>query len=321
MTLRMRAFLAVLCFAAATGANASTYPSQAVRMIVPFGAGGITDLIARQLGQALGNELGQTVVIENRAGAGGMIAAQAASAAAPDGYTVFMGTVGTQIVNPLIMPKINYDPKQFVPLGMVSGSPYVLAARDGLGIRSYGDLVRHAKDNPGVLNFGSAGVGSSPHLGLELLKLTAGIDITHVPFKSGGEAVTAAVGGHGDLVMDAIPVVMPHVESGKLAALALAADAPSVAAPGVPTSRDVGAPEMQISSWNALFVPAGTPDDVVTTLRDALQRALANPELRGRLESQGSHVYTGEPAEYQAFISDESRKWERIVQDANIRLD
>jgi tripartite-type tricarboxylate transporter receptor subunit TctC len=306
--------------AAAVPSVFAAYPDTAIRLIVPFGAGGITDIIARQLGQELGNQLNQTVVIENRAGAGGTIGAQAAAAAAPDGYTVFMGTVGTQIVNPLIMSKVNYDPKNFIPVGMISGSPYVLAARAGLGIKDFKALVDYAKAHPGDLNFGSAGIGSSPHLGLELLKLTSGVDIAHIPFKSGGEAVNAAVGGHGDLVMDAIPVVMPHVKSGKLVALALAAQNRSNAAPDVPTSAEVGNEGLRISSWNALFVPAGTPAAAVETLNAALQKALASPALKQRLEAQGSEVYTGTLDEYQTFITAETQKWEDIVKTANIQL-
>lgn len=170
----------------AGSAQATTFPAQPLRLIVPFGAGGITDLVARLLAQQLGKELDQTVIVENRAGAGGMIAAQAAQNAKADGYTVFMGTVGTQVVNPLLASKINYDPHAFVPIGMVTGSPYVLAVRSDLGTETYAQLVSHARQEPGLLNFGSAGVGSSPHLGIELFKLTEKLDVRHIPFKSGG---------------------------------------------------------------------------------------------------------------------------------------
>lgn len=319
-TLLKRSVGVVALFALVGVSQAATFPERSVRLIVPFGAGGITDLIARQLGDVLGKELGQPVVVENRAGAGGTIAAQAASTAAPDGYTIFMGTVGTQIVNPLIMSSVSYDPKAFEPVGMVSGSPYVLAARADLGVDSFSELVEHAKKDPGALNFGSAGMGSSPHLGLELLKLSAGVDITHVPFKSGGEAVTAAVGGHGDLVMDAIPVVMPHVKSGKLNALALAAAEPMQAAEGVPTGKEVGAERLQISSWNALFVPAGTPEPVVNILNEALKAALADEQFTRRLNDQGSIVYTGDLDEYRSFINAETEKWEFIIKEADIKL-
>lgn len=305
---------------AATSATAASYPDGPVRLVVPFGAGGITDIIARHLGQHLSQSLGQTVVIENRAGAGGTIGAQAFASASPNGYTVFMGTVGTQIVNPMIMPKINYDPNKFVPVGMISGSPYVLAAKADLKVKTLDDLVSYAKQHPGALSFGSAGIGSSPHLSLELLKYSAGVDILHVPFKSGGEAVNAAVGQQVDLVMDAIPVIMPQAKAGRLTALALAADEPLAAAEGVPTSAQAGNPMLKISSWNALYAPEGTPAKVVQTLNKALQKALANPDLIKTLEAQGSHVYKGTTDEYQAFITAERKKWNEVIPKANITL-
>jgi tripartite-type tricarboxylate transporter receptor subunit TctC len=299
--------MAGLGLAAASPPAAAAYPDAAVRLIVPFGAGGITDIIARHLGKSLSAALGQSVVVENKAGAGGTIGAAALSNAAPDGYTVFMGTVGTQVVNPLIMKSLNYDPDKFEPVGMISGSPYVLAARSGLGISTLQELVDYAKANPGKLNFGSAGVGSSPQLGVELLKYTSKIDMVHVPFKSGGEAVNAALGDQVDVVMDAIPVIIPHVKAGK-------------AAPGVPTSAQAGNPELKISSWNALFAPAGTPPAVLEKLNAALRQALSNPEFKQALEAQGSQPYTGAMQEYQDFISAEKRKWNTIVKEANIRI-
>ena len=165
-------------------------------------------------------------MVENRPGAGGVIAAQLAASAPADGYTIFMGTVGTQVVNPLIYRKLAYDADSYVPLGLVSGSPYLLAVRASLPTQDFAQFAAYAKANPAKLNFGSAGQASSPHLGLELLKMTAGLDIVHVPFKSGSEAVNAAIGGQVDVVMDASPVIMPHVAAGKLRALAVASDRP-----------------------------------------------------------------------------------------------
>ena len=178
-----------------------------------------------------------------------------------------MGTVGTQVVNPLIYRKLAYDADSYVPLGLVSGSPYLLAVRASLPTQDFAQFAAYAKANPAKLNFGSAGQASSPHLGLELLKMTAGLDIVHVPFKSGSEAVNAAIGGQVDVVMDASPVIMPHVAAGKLRALAVASDRPS--APGVPPSAQAGDAGLQISSWNAFFAPAGTPPEVARTPRCA----------------------------------------------------
>lgn len=316
--LRLAGWAALMTVGAA---QAASYPAQPVRLIVPFGAGGITDLIARQLAQQMGEQLGQTVIVENKAGAGGMIAAQAAQNARPDGYTVFMGTVGTQVVNPLIQSRISYDPQAFVPIGMVSGSPYVLVVRSDLGLDSYAQLVDKARQAPESLNFGSAGIGSAPHLGMELFKLTEKVDVLHIPFKSGGEAVSAVAGRHADMMMDAIPVVMPQVQAGKLKALALADGQRSPAAPDVPSSAELGSPELRISSWNALVAPPGTPPEVVAVLGEALQKTLADPDFKARMEQQGSVVYAGTPQEYEDFIAAERSKWQGIVQTAKISID
>ncbi|EJO33447.1 Bug family tripartite tricarboxylate transporter substrate binding protein [Achromobacter marplatensis] len=314
--------VAALALAAGIGAGAhAAFPERPVRLVVPFGAGGITDIVARQVGKGMGDVLGQSIVIENRPGAGGMIAAQVAATAPADGYTIFMGTVGTQVVNPLIYSKLSYDADKFAPVGMVSGSPYVLAVRAGLPAASFSEFVAYAKANPARLNFGSAGNASSPHLGLELLKLTAGLDIVHVPFKSGSEAVNAAIGEQVDVVMDASPVIMPHVASGKLRALAVAADKRLPSAPAVPASTEVGDAQLQISSWNAFFAPAGTPPEVLAALNAALQKTLASPELKERLAAQGTQLYTGTPQEYQHFIAGEKTKWTEIVKRANIKMD
>jgi len=304
----------------ASSAHAA-YPERTIRLVVPFGAGGITDIVARQVGKGMGDVLGQGVVIENRPGAGGVIAAQVAATAPPDGYTIFMGTVGTQVVNPLIYSKLSYDADKFAPVGMVSGSPFVLAVRAGLPAASFGDFVAYAKKNPAKLNFGSAGNASSPHLGLELLKLTAGLDIVHVPFKSGSEAVNAAIGEQVDVVMDASPIIMPHVASGKLRALTVAADKRLPSAPAVPASPEVGDAGLQISSWNAFFAPAGTPPEVVAALSAALQKTLASQDLKDRLAAQGTQLYMGSPDEYQRFIAGEKAKWAEIVKRANIKMD
>lgn len=307
--------------AGGSGAQAAAYPERPIRLVVPFGAGGITDIVARQVGQGMGEALGQGVVVENRPGAGGVIAAQLAATAPADGYTIFMGTVGTQVVNPLIYRKLGYDADKFVPVGMVSGSPYLLAVRAGLPAATFGEFVAYARANPAKLNFGSAGNASSPHLGLELLKLTANVDVMHVPFKSGSEAVNAAIGGQVDVVMDASPVIMPHAASGRLRALAVAADQRLPSAPDVPTAAEVGDPGLQISSWNAFFAPSGTPPAVLETLNAALQKTLASPELRQRLAAQGTQLYTGTPDEYRRFIAGEKAKWAEIVKRADIRMD
>ena len=217
--------------------------------MVPFGAGGITDIVARQVGKGMGDALGQSIVVENRPGAGGVIAAQLASTAPADGYTIFMGTVGTQVVNPLIYAKLGYDADKFAPVGMVSGSPYLLAVRPEVPAATFGEFVAYARAHPAKLNFGSAGNASSPHLGLELLKLTAGVDIMHVPFKSGSEAVNAAIGGQVDVVMDASPVIMPH--AARASALAVVADKRLPRRSALAASEAGAIRPCRSRSWNA----------------------------------------------------------------------
>ena len=320
--MKVLSMVAALVMTAGMGAGAqAAFPDRPIRLVVPFGAGGITDIVARQVGKGMGDVLGQGIVIENRPGAGGVIAAQMAASAPADGYTIFMGTVGTQVVNSLIYAKLSYDADKFSPVGMVSGSPYLLAVRAGVPATSFAEFVKYAKANPAKLNFGSAGNASSPHLGLELLKLTAGVDIVHVPFKSGSEAVNAAIGEQVDVVMDASPVIMPHVTSGKLRALAVASDKRLPSAPAVPASTEAGDAALQISSWNAFFAPAGTPPQVLAALNAALQKTLASPDLKERLAAQGTQLYTGTPDEYQRFIGGEKTKWAEIVKRANIKMD
>lgn len=320
--MKVLSLVAALAITATTSGGAqAAFPDRPIRLVVPFGAGGITDIVARQVGKGMGDVLGQGIVIENRPGAGGVIAAQVAATAPADGYTIFMGTVGTQVVNPLIYTKLSYDADKFAPVGMVSGSTYLLAVRAGVPAASFAEFVKYAKANPAKLNFGSAGNASSPHLGLELLKLTAGVDIVHVPFKSGSEAVNAAIGEQVDVVMDASPVIMPHVASGKLRALAVASDKRLPSAPAVPASTEAGDAGLQISSWNAFFAPAGTPPEVMAALNAALQKTLASPDLKERLAAQGTQLYTGTPDEYQRFIGGEKAKWAEIVKRANIKMD
>lgn len=312
------------CLLTVNALAAEPFPAKPIRLVVPFGAGGITDNIARLVGQEWSGALGQTVLIENRPGAGGLIAAQAAAKAAPDGYTVFMGTVGTQIVNPLIYPagKLPYSPdSQFTPLGMVSKSPFMLAVAASVPARDLKEFLAYARSHPERLDYGSAGSASAPHMSMELFKLLSGTKINHVPYKSGAEAVNAAIGGHVAAVIDAVPVVMPQVKAGKLRALAIANGTRSSAAPTVPTSQEAGLPSFETSSWNALYVPAGTPPAVVDKLATTLRTTLAHPGLRGRLAAQGSEALAGTQQEYAAMMAAEKKKWAAVVEAAKIKAE
>lgn len=300
-------------------AAAQAYPSKPVRLIIPFGAGGITDVAGRLVGQYLGEELKQPVVIDNKPGAGGSIAAQALAQAQPDGYTLLLGTVGTQVVNKMIYQKLNYDAAAFTPVSLVSNSPYVLAIAGIPGVTDLQGLAQHAKAHPAQLNFGSAGNGSSPHLGLELFKLATGTNILHVPYKSGAEAVNAALSGQVQIVIDALPVIQPQAKAQRLTMLGLAADKRSAAAPTLSTSVEQGLPGFQIGSWNALVAPPGTPKTQVETLVEALGRALKRPDLVARLGEMGIEPMATGTAAYQAHVRAETEKWFRVIQAAGIK--
>lgn len=324
---RLRA-LAVTFSVAATAALvapgtalAQAYPNKPIKLIIPFGAGGITDVAGRVVAQHLGEELSQQIVIENRPGAGGSIAAQALSQAASDGYTLLLGTVGTQVVNKMLYSKLNYDPATLTPISLVSNSPYVLATGKIDGVTDMKSLVAHAKANPGKLNFGSAGNGSSPHLALELFKMSTGTEIVHVPFKSGAEAVNAALGGQVQMVIDAIPVILPHAKAGKLHIVSIADGKRNANIAQVPTTTEQGLPAFKIGSWNALVAPPATPAAQVEVIGSALARAMKRPALQARLSELGIEpLESGLPA-YQAHVRSETEKWAQVIKTAGTKLD
>ena len=298
----------------------SDYPTRPIKLIVPFGGGGITDVVARLVAQGLTERLGQSVVVENRPGAGGSVGAQVVASAEADGYTLLLGTVGTQVVNRMVYPKLSYDPAAFVPVSLVSNSPYVLAVAQSLKLDSLPALIAEAKSKPGKLNFGSAGHGTSPHLGLELLKLLAGLDIVHVPFKSGGDAVNSALSGQIDIVFDAIPVVMPQVANGALKAIAIAQPKRNPSAASVPTTAEQGLEGLQIGSWNALLAPAGTPPARVVKVADALGHVLADPAIAERLRALGIEPMPLGVEAYREHVAAETERWSKVTAAARISL-
>jgi len=312
---------AVLACAAGPLAAQAVYPSKVIRLVVPFGAGGITDVVGRLVAQRLGEELKQSVIVDNKAGAGGSIGALAVAQAAPDGYTLLLGTVGTQVVNQMISLKLPYDPAALVPVSLVSNSPYVMAVAGLPEVRDLAGLADYARRHPGKLNFGSAGYGTSPHLSIELFKRITQTQIEHVPFKSGAEAVNAAVSRDVQIICDAIPVLMPQVKAGRLDALAITAATRTRAAPDLKTSAEQGMPDLQIGSWNAIVVPAGTPKERIDHVAAALGRVLARPDVIDRFAELGIEpLPAGVPA-YQEHVRRETGKWQPVVKAENIRLD
>lgn len=299
----------------------AAYPDHSIRLVVPFGAGGITDVVARLIGQKLGEELNQTIVIENKPGAGGTIAAQAVARAKPDGYTLLLGTVGTQVVNKMLYKKLNYDPAAFEPVSLISNSPYVLGVSNVPQVKNLSDLIDYAQKNPHKLNYGSAGVGSSPHLGMELLNQEAKMQITHVPFKSGAEAINAAMGGQVQVVLDAISVIVPQAKAGKLRLIALADDQPNRTVPDLPTGKEQGIPAFVVGSWNAIVGPEDMPADRVSILSQAISNVLQNPQVKERLSELGIEPLAAGSENYVLHVQAESEKWKKIIDASEAKLD
>ncbi len=307
----------VVLFSCAGASLAQTYPDRALRLIVPFGAGGNSDFAARQIGKSLGDALGQTVVVENRGGAGGVLGVKEMLGYPADGYTLLLGTVGTQIVNTLLYKHLPYDPdKQLAPVGLATNTPSVLVVRASLPVRTLDELIAYARARPGVLNYGAAG---TLHLGMETLKASYGLDIVKVPYKGSGESVTAVAGGQIDVLMDSSQVVGPQVAAGKLRALAVMSDQPLASVPGVPTTAQLGVPDLKAGNWTALYVAVGTPAAIQETLSRALQKVVASAELKARLADYGTQLYKGSPEEYRAFIAADKAKVRRLVEIAGLQ--
>ena len=305
-----------------TSALAQAYPTKPVTIIVPFAAGGTTDILARIIGQALTAELGQSVVVDNRAGAGGNIGGQAAAKATPDGHTLFMGTVGTHAINASLYKKMPFDPvKDFAPLTRVANVPNLLVANPAQPYKSVKDLIAYARANPGKVNFGSSGNGSSNHLSGELFKSLAKVDMQHVPYKGSAPAVTDLLGNQIGIMFDNMPSAIPHVRSGKLVPLAVTTAKRSPELPNVPTIAEAGVPGYEATSWFGMFAPAGTPAPVLAKLNAAIVKVLAQPDVKKKINEQGAEVYSETPEQFAAFIQAESVKWGKVVKESGASLD
>ena len=298
------------------------YPTKPVTIVVPFAAGGTTDILARLMGQYLSTELGQPVVVDNRAGAGGNIGGQYASKAPADGYTLFMGTVGTHAINTALYKKMPFDHiKDFAPLSRVAMVPNLLVANPAQPFKTVPEMIAYAKANPGKINFGSPGNGSSPHLSGELFKSMAHVDLTHIPYKGSAPAVTDLLGNQIAIMFDNLPSVIPHVRSGKLHAIAITTAKRSSELPNIPTIAEAGVPGYEAMSWFGLFAPAATPAPVLAKISAALTKVLANPEVKKKIADQGGEPANDTPAQFATFIQAETSKWAKVVKDSGASLD
>lgn len=308
--------------AAPLTATAQAYPAKPITVIVPFAAGGTTDILARVIGQALTKDLGQSVIVDNRAGAGGNIGAQLAAKASADGYTLFMGTVGTHAINQSLYKKMPFDPiKDFAPLTRVAMVPNLLVANPGKPYKNVKELIAYAKANPGKVNFGSSGSGSSIHLSGELFNALAKVDMVHVPYKGSAPAVSDLIGGQIDIMFDNMPSAIQHVRAGKLRPLAVTTARRSPELPDVPTVAEAGVPGYEATSWFGMFAPAGTPAPIVAKLNGALVKVLADPEVKKKLAEQGAEPYSEKPEQFAEFIRKETAKWSKVVKDSGASAD
>jgi len=302
-------------------ATAQSFPTKPVTIIVPFSAGGTTDILARIVGQYLGNKFGQSVVIENRDGAGGNIGMQAASRAKADGYTLFMGTVGTHAINAHLYGNLKLDPvKDFQPLTRVAMVPNLLVVNPERPYRSVQEIIDYAKAHPGEITFASSGNGSSIHLSGELFKQLADVDMLHVPYRGSAPAVTDLLGGQVDIMFDNMPSAIQHVRSGTLVPIAVTPAKRSSELPETPTIAEAGVEGYEATSWFGMFAPAGTPDDVVKFLNESIVEALNDPEVIEKFTAQGAEVYSETPESFAEFIDAENEKWSAVVKASGARV-
>jgi tripartite-type tricarboxylate transporter receptor subunit TctC len=303
------------------------WPSKPVRIVVPFAPGGTTDILARALAPELGKAFGQSFIVENKPGAGGNTGADLVAKSPPDGYTLLMGTVGTQAINPALYPKMPYDSvKDFMPITLFAGVPNVLVINPAKAaankITDVKSLIAYAKANPGKLNMASSGNGTSIHLSGELFKSMTGTYMLHFPYRGSGPALLDLIGGTMDVMFDNLPSALPQIKAGKLTALAVTSGERSAALPDVPTIAEAGPVKgFEASSWFGLLAPAGTPPDIVNRLQQETAKALATPALKERLLSQGAIPGGNTPAQFTQFIAAESKKWAQVVKTSGAKVD
>ncbi|HFL5746981.1 TPA: Bug family tripartite tricarboxylate transporter substrate binding protein [Stenotrophomonas maltophilia] len=321
-----RTLLASLAVAAAgalpLGALAQNFPTKPITIIVPFSAGGTTDILARIVGQGLTTELGQSVVVDNKPGAGGNIGGSLAAKAAADGYTLFMGTVGTHAINQSLYKKMPFDPvKDFAPLSRVATVPNLLVAHPSQPFKTVKEMIAYAKANPGKITYGSPGSGASPHVSGELFKSMTGTDLLHIPYKGSAPAMTDLLGGQTSVMFDNMPSAIQHVRSGKLRPIAVTTAKRSPELPDVPTIAEAGVPGYEATSWFGMFAPAGTPKPVLDKLHAALIKVLNQADVKKKIAEQGGDVVAETPEQFAAFIKAESVKWGKVVKESGATAD
>jgi tripartite-type tricarboxylate transporter receptor subunit TctC len=321
MGIRSTLFASLLLLAPSLAA-AQGWPTKPVHILVSSGAGGTADILARMIGERLAPRLGQPVIVENRPGAGGHLGAGLVARAQPDGYTLLMSGSPTHSVGPHLFKHLNYEPMRDVPpVAMVAIAPNLLVTKVSLPVKSLADLVALAREKPGQLTYSSAGNGTSGHLAAELLKSTAKLDMRHVPYKSGPEAVTGVLSGDVDFIFFTVPAVLPQVEAGKLRALAITSAARSALVPDVPTVAEAGYPGFEVLGWYALFAPRETPKPVVAKLSADIEKIVGSPDIRDKMLQLGAEPRYLSPEQVAAFVAVESPKWGQLIRESGASAD
>ena len=319
----------MLCLVVATGiglsnagdARAQTYPNHALKIVVPYPAGGPTDVLARLVAEKLSSMFGQSVIVESRpGGAGGTVGAKAVASADPDGYTLLISQVGALTISPSIYKSVDYElSKAFAPVALVAVSPQLLCVSPTLPVKSVAELLAYAKANPGKVNFGSAGVGSQPHVLGELLKLVGGVNMTHIPYRGSAPAITDLLAGQIQMMFDTPVVMLPHIEAGKMRALAITAPARSPQLPDVPTMNESGLPRLEATLWSGMLAPAGTPAGVVARLNATFNEGMNSPDMRASLAKLGAEPRALSPDAFARFLAAETQRWAAVVAEAGIK--
>ncbi|MBI3043872.1 MAG: tripartite tricarboxylate transporter substrate binding protein [Betaproteobacteria bacterium] len=315
------AFAALLMIQPET-ASAQAYPQRPIRLVVPFAAGGGTDIAGRIVAQKLTSALGQSVIVDNRGGAGGVIGADIVAKASPDGYTLLMAANGPLAVAPHVAKKMPYDPlKDFGPVSLVAIIPSIVVVHPSLPVRTIKELVALARAQPGKLNFGSPGRGTTNHLAMELLKTSANIQMTHIAYKGTGPAISDLIGGHVDLLSGDMPALLPHVKSGKLRALAVTTSKRSALLPDLPTVSESGIAGFESSGWFAILTPANAPDAIIQRLNAEMLKAIATDDMREKLSALGAEPTSSSPEQLRVHLGEQLAKWGKVVKSAGIKLD
>ncbi len=325
--MRLRSIATVAAFALALGttigtAHAEDYPTKYIRIVTPYGPGGTADIMARRVGKILADAWGQSVVVENKPGASGMIGTEAVAKAAPDGYTLLAAYVTEIAVAPSFFSKIQYQPlRDLAPVALTALTPMILVMTPSIPAKSLQEFVSLAKAKPNGYAFASAGYGSPAHLAGELLLLRTGIQLTHVPYKGGGQALMDTISGQTAFFFSSMPSAMPHITSGRLRGIAVSTSQRSAAAPDVPTVAEVGGFDFDVGAWNGLFAPAGTPSEIISKLNAAVTHGLMKPEIRKQLLSEGAEVTDWSADRFREFVKGEIMKFDKLIKDAHVKTE